>query len=457
MNKANLKTELLSNAPVSKALLAMGLPTMLGMMINALYNLADACFVGGLGTSRVGAISVAYPLGQGIVRLGLLFGNGAASVIARALGCGDREWANRAASTAVYGSLAIGGAAVALALLFLEPLLRLLGATDSILPHAMRYAGVYVAGSVFNVFNVTMNGVATSEGAAKTSMAAMAVGAVLNIALDPVFIFALKMDVAGAALATALSQMVSSLIYLRYIFCGKSLFSFSVRHCRFTGRMLSQIFAIGVPTLIFQLLTSLSISLTNAQAAPYGDSVIAGMGAVNRVTSLGTLMVFGFIKGFQPIAGYSYGAGNHTRLQDATRTAVLWTTAFCAAMGLMLLRFPEKAIGLFTKDDQFMIRVGARALRASGLSVLPFGFYTVYSSLFLALGKAKEGLFLGVCRQGLCFLPMIWLLPALWGMEGVLYAQPVADVLAASIAGILAARLSRQLKGMKKPSSKTAL
>ncbi|MCI5956001.1 MAG: MATE family efflux transporter [Clostridiales bacterium] len=446
MNKVNPRTELLSSAPIPKTLLAMGLPTMLGMMINALYNLADAYFVGGLGTSRMGAISVAYPLGQVIVGLGLLFGNGAASVIARALGRGDREWAGQAASTAVYGGLAVGGAAIALALLFLEPMLRLLGATDSILPYALRYASIYVAGSLFNVFNVTMNSVVTSEGAAKTSMAAMAIGAVLNMALDPVFIFVLKMDVAGAAMATALSQLVSSLIYLRYIFCGKSLLSFSARQCRFNGKMLAEILTIGVPTLVFQLLTSLAISLTNAQAVPYGDSVIAGMGAVNRVTSLGTLMVFGFIKGFQPIAGYSYGAGNGKRMREATRTAVLWTTAFCAALGLVLMAFPEGVISLFTRGDRAMIHAGARALRANGLSILTFGFYTVYSSLFLALGKAKEGLFLGVCRQGLCFIPMICLLPALWGLEGVLYAQPVADGLAALIAGLMAARLSRQLK-----------
>ncbi|MCI6377803.1 MAG: MATE family efflux transporter [Clostridiales bacterium] len=446
MNKTNPRTDLLSNAPVPKALLAMGLPTMLGMMISALYNLVDAYFVGGLGTSRMGAISVAYPLGQVTVGLGLLFGSGAASVIARALGRGDREWAGQAASTAVYGGLAIGGAAIALALLFLEPLLRLLGATDSILPYAMRYAGIYVAGSLFNVFNVTMNSVVTSEGAAKTSMAAMSTGAVLNMALDPLFIFAMNMDVTGAAVATALSQMASSLIYLRYIFCGRSLFAFSARQCRFTGKMLSPILAIGVPALVFQLLSGLVISLTNAQAAPYGDSVIAGMGAVNRVTSLGTLMVFGFIKGFQPIAGYSYGAGDYARMREATRTAILWTTAFCAALGLAMLIFPENVISLFTKADRAMIRAGARALRANGLSVLLFGFYTVYSSLFLALGKAKEGLFLGACRQGLCFAPMIWLLPALWGMDGVLYAQPAADAMAALIAGAMAARLSRQLK-----------
>ena len=210
--------------------------------------------------------------------------------------------------------------------------------------------------------------------------------------------------------------------------------------------MLSPILAIGVPALVFQLLSGLVISLTNAQAAPYGDSVIAGMGAVNRVTSLGTLMVFGFIKGFQPIAGYSYGAGDYARMREATRTAILWTTAFCAALGLAMLIFPENVISLFTKADRAMIRAGARALRANGLSVLLFGFYTVYSSLFLALGKAKEGLFLGACRQGLCFAPMIWLLPALWGMDGVLYAQPAADAMAALIAGAMAARLSRQLK-----------
>lgn len=222
--------ELLGSAPVWRALLAMGLPTMIGMMINALYNLVDAYFVGGLGTSQMGAISVAFPIGQVVVGLGLLFGNGAASYISRLLGRGDRKTADQAASTALYSSIAVGALLILCTVVFLHPLLKMLGATESILPYAEEYTRIYVVFSIFNVFNVTMNNLVTSEGAAKTTMFTLLAGAVLNIVLDPVFIYVLDFGVAGAAAATAISQIVSSLVYLGYILRKKvSSVSVSVR------------------------------------------------------------------------------------------------------------------------------------------------------------------------------------------------------------------------------------
>ena len=445
MNSRNNKMELLGNAPISKALLAMGIPTMLGMMVNAIYNLVDAYFVGGLGTSQMGAISVVYPLGQVVVGLGLLFGNGSASYLSRLLGNRDQEQADRVASTALYSSVAVGAVLITFSMIFLRPILRLLGATDSIMPYAMTYAGIYVVSCIFNVFNVTMNNIVTSEGAAKTTMFALMAGAVLNIGLDPVFIYTLDMGVAGAAIATAISQIVSTLIYLTFIFRKKSIYSFKIKNCTFTKEIMSEIFKIGIPTLVFQILTSLSISLVNTQARPYGDSVIAGMGAVTRIVSMGSLIVFGFIKGFQPIAGYSYGAKKFDRLHKAIRTSILWSTAFCVIYGLLLTIFSSRIIAQFTDGDLEMIRVGTQSLRINGLSFLLFGFYTVYSSLFLALGKGLEGFVLGACRQGICFVPVILILPAFWGINGILYVQPIADVLSAIITIFMALHLHKEL------------
>lgn len=441
----NKKMELLASVPVPKALLAMGIPTMIGMMINALYNIVDAYFVGGLGSSQMGAISVAFPLGQVVVGLGLLFGNGAASYISRLLGNGDKEKADQVASTALYSSVALGAIAIVLAVIFLRPLLVFLGATVSILPYAVSYTSIYVVFSIFNVFNVTMNNIVTSEGAAKTTMGALLMGAFLNILLDPIFIYTLGLGVAGAAIATAISQVVSTSVYLIYIFRKKSVFTFSPRSYCFSKEIMAEILKIGIPTLVFQLLTSFSISLVNMEAREYGDSVIAGMGAVTRIVSLGSMMIFGFIKGFQPIAGYSYGAKKYARLQEAIKTSLLWSTAFCAVFGLTMILFPEGIIRQFTNRDYQLIQVGERALRANGISFLLFGFYTVYSSLFLALGKAKEGFVLGACRQGICFLPVILLLPIFWGLNGIVYSQPVADVLSAAIALVMAVRLHKEL------------
>lgn len=478
MNSQSKKMELLGSAPIPKALLAMGIPTMIGMLVNAFYNLADAYFVSGLGESQMGAISVVYPLGQVVVGLGLLFGNGAASYISRLLGHGDTENAEKVASTALYSSLSVGAVMILISIIFLNPILKLLGATDSILPYAITYARLYIVSCIFNVFNVTMNNIVTSEGAAKTTMCALLTGAMLNIALDPLFIYTFDLKVAGAAIATAVSQMVSTCVYLIYILGKKSVFHFRVRDCTYTRDILSEIFKIGIPTLVFQILTSISIALVNNAAGQYGDPAIAGMGVVTRLISMVSLSVFGFIKGFQPIAGYSYGAKKYDRLHEAIRTSILWSTIFCVIFGLILALFPDGVVSRFApsqtsyvhtavsqgesasdtvrsvsqavKSNAEMVRIGAASLRANGITIMLFGFYTVYSSLFLALGKGREGFILGTCRQGICFIPVILILPMVWGLNGIIYAQPIADILSAVITGFMAVRLHKELIRMQK-------
>jgi Na+ driven multidrug efflux pump len=277
-------------------------------------------------------------------------------------------------------------------------------------------------------------------------MLALIAGAILNIGLDPIFIYTLNMEITGAAIATLISQVVSTLIYLAYIFSKKSVFRFNIKDCTFTKQFISEIFKIGIPTLIFQILTSLSISLINTQSKEYGDSVIAGMGAVTRIISMGSLMVFGFIKGFQPIAGYSYGAKKLNRLNNAIKTSVIWSTVFCIVFGLSLSIFSKEIISQFTKGDMDIINIGTKSLRVNGISFITFGFYTVYSSLFLALGKCKEGFILGACRQGICFIPIILIFPFILGINGILYAQPVADILSAIITICMSLHLHKKLK-----------
>lgn len=449
MQEQSKKMKLLDSAPVPKALLALGLPTMIGMLINALYNLADSYFVGGLGTAQLGALTVAYPLGQIIVGLGLLFGNGAASCLSRQLGQGDIENADKTASTALYSSICTGAAVITCCMIFLKPVLEMLGASKTVMPYAVTYTSIYIVFSIFNVFNVTMNNIVSSEGAAKTTMCVLMAGAALNVVLDPLFIYVLDFGIAGAAIATGISQFVSTLIYIIYIVRKKSVFTFSVKNFCPSKVIMSEILKIGIPTLVFQLLTSLSMSLVNDGAKAYGDSALAAMGPVTKIMSVGSLMVFGFLKGLQPIAGYSYGAKKHERLHKTIKLSIIWSTIFCAVFGLTVAVFSSSIISGFTQNDTEMIRVGQTALRANGLSFVLFGFYTVYSSLFLALGKAREGCFLGACRQGICFVPIILFLPALCGLKGILYAQPAADVISAVITVFMALHLHRKLNTEK--------
>ena len=442
----NKKMAFLGSAPIPKALLALGIPTMIGMLINALYNLVDTYFVGGLGTDQMGAVTVAFPLGQIVVGLGLLFGNGAAAYLSRLLGRGDKDTANKVASTAIYSGISIGAVVILFSVIFLEPILKQAGAIESVMPYAITYTRIYIVFSIFNVFNVTMNNIVSSEGAAKTAMCALMAGAVLNVILDPVFIYALNLGVAGAAIATAISQIVSTLVYLYYILRKKSVFSFSVKECCFAKEIMSEILKIGIPTLIFQLLTSLSIGMVNSAAKEYGGSALAAMGPVTKIMSMGTLIVFGFLKGFQPIAGFSYGAKKFDRLREVIKTAILWSTIFCVFFGLIAAVFSTQIVSSFTKGDTEMVRVGSIALRANALSFILFGFYTVYSFLFLVMGKAAEGCILGACRQGICFVPVILILPAIWGLSGVLYAQPIADTITAIVTAVMAVRLHRELR-----------
>lgn len=445
MNGRNNKMELLGSAPIPKALMALGIPIMIGMLINALYNLVDAYFVGGLGKSPMGAISIVFPLGQAVVGLGLMFGNGAASYLSRLLGKGDRDTANKTASTALYSSVIIGAMIIIVAAIFLEPILTLLGATDTIMPYALIYGRIYVISCIFNVFNVTMNNIVASEGAAKTTMCALLLGAVLNIGLDPVFIYVLNMGVVGAAIATAISQFVSTLVYLTYALRKKSAFTYSIQEFKPSKQIYTEILKIGIPTLTFQLLTSLSVTLINRAANGYGDATIAGMGAVTRITSMSTLVVFGFLKGFQPIAGFSYGAKKFDRLREAIRISVLWSSIFCVVAGSLMALFSTQIISQFAKGNSEMISVGQKSLFANGLSFFLFGFHIVYSSLFLALGKGTKGVILGACRQGICFVPVILLLPKFFGINGILYAQPIADILSAIITIFMALQLHREL------------
>ena len=393
----------------------------------------------------MGAISIVFPLGQVVVGLGLMFGNGAASYLSRLLGSGDKNTADTVASTALYSSILVGAILIIFATVFLRPILILLGATETIMPYALIYGRIYILSCIFNVFNVTMNNIVASEGAAETTMCALLSGAIINIGLDPLFIYTFHMEVAGAAIATAISQFISTLVYLSYVLRKKSAFTFSINAFAPTKEIFTEILKIGIPTLSFQLLTSLSIALINRASNGYGDAVIAGMGAVTRITSMGTLAIFGFLKGFQPIAGFSYGAKNFKRLRQSIKISILWSTVFCIFAGLLMIIFSAQIISQFANGNEEMLFIGQKSLRANGFSFFLFGFYTVYSSLFLALGKGTAGFILGACRQGTCFIPVILLLPKILGINGILYAQPVADVLSVIVTVFMALDLHKKL------------
>lgn len=449
MNTNDQKLMMMRDEKIPKLLLKLGVPTMIGMMVSALYSVVDAYFVGWLGTSQMGAVSIVFPIVQIIVGLGMTFGSGAASYISRLLGEGKPDEANRTASTALFSSLFVGVVSITIAMCFLDNILVGLGATETILPYAREYAVIYVTGSILNIFNITMNNIITAEGRSKLTMTAMLLGCGLNVILDPIFILPLGFGVRGAAIATVISQAATTCLYLWFILGKKGYLRFSPRLFAFDGKIYGEVFKVGIPIFVFQLLSSTAMGLTNTAASVYGDSAVAAVGVVIRLMTLGTYVVFGYMKGFQPVAGYNYGAKSYGRVQEATKVSLIWATIFCAAVALLMIVIPEQIISLFSENDAAFINIGARALRANGIVFALFGFEQVYMSLFLAMGKGKEGGLLSISRQGLFFIPAILIMPHLFDLEGIIWAQPAADLLTVILTALLALGINKKLKTLK--------
>jgi putative MATE family efflux protein len=449
MSSNDQRIQMMRDEKIPKVLIKMGVPTMIGMLVSALFSVVDAYFVGGLGTSQMGAVSIVFPVVQIIIGLGMTFGSGAASYISRLLGGGDTDNANRTASTALFSSLFVGIVSIAVSLCFLDSILVALGATKTILPYARDYAIIYIAGSILNILNVTMNNIITAEGRAKLTMTAMLIGGGLNVILDPIFIFPLGFGIQGAAIATVISQAVTTIFYLWYIFGKKGYLRFSIRLFTFSGKIFAQIFKVGIPIFVYQLLSSAAMGLSNSAASTYGDSAVAAIGVVTRIMAIGLYVVFGFMKGFQPVAGYNYGAKNYDRLDETIKVALKWSTMFCVVFSLLLLIIPQTIISLFSKNDATLIDIGVRALRANGITFFLFGFLTVFMELFLAMGKGREGGLLSISRQGLFFIPAILIMPHLFGIGGVIWAQPIADLLTAVLTAVFALVFYKNLKALK--------
>ncbi len=435
---------LLEEAGVASALLKLGIPTMVGMLISALYNAIDAYFVGGLGMSQMGAVSVVFPIVQIIIGLGMMFGAGASSYISRLLGKGDNEQANKTASTSLFSGLLVGAIIIIGIIVFLDPVLTSLGSTETILPYARAYAKIYVTGSIINVFTVMMNNLLTAQGATKFTMIAMLTGSIANVILDPIMIYGMDLGIEGAAIATVISLCINMALYIGYIVKKKGVLRFSVRNIAPSKTIYAEVLKIGIPVLLFQLLASTAMGSINTAAKPYGDYAVAAMGAVTRIMTVVTYVVFGFLKGFQPFAGYNYGAKKYERLKKSIRLCMIWSTAFCIFAAIVLFIFADPVVSLFGTDVK-MIDLAAKALRLNAVLFITFGFQMVYASLYLAIGKSLVGSILSLSRQGIFFFPLVFALPHFLGLTGVIWIQPMADFLTAILTVIFAVKINRAL------------
>ena len=436
---------MLGTAPIPNVLLKLAAPAMIGMMVSAIYNVVDALFVSRLGTAAMGAATIVMPLFMIISALGMMFGVGAASYISRLLGQQEVEKANQTAIIALVSSVIFAITFAIIGVTMLDRILMLFGATPTILPYAKDYARVLISGSIFTMVNMTLNNTLRAEGSAKISMIGIATGAVLNIILDPIFIFTFGFGIKGAALATVLAQAVSTVILLGYYLRKKSYLRLKLSNFRFSGEIYSEIIKIGGPTLIRQGLSSLGLGMINTAAGAYGDVAVAAMGISGRIFMMCFFLLLGFSQGFQPIAGFNYGAKNFGRVREVLITSIRWGTVYCIAVTGILYFGARTLIGGFTTDEA-VLNIGVRAIYFQAAAFPFVAFMIMYNSLFMALGRARVAAILSMARQGLFLIPAILVLPRIMGLNGVIFAQPLANILTILVTYYYARQINRELK-----------
>ena len=418
----------MTETPIPKLILSLAAPTILSMLITSIYNLADTFFVGQISTSASGAVGIVSSLMAIIQALGFMLGHGSGSIISRSLGSQNTDAATRFASTSFFTALVFGGIITAAGLLTLPDFMMLLGSTKTILPHACAYARYILLAAPIMMSSLVMNNILRYEGKASFAMIGLVTGGLLNIALDPLFIFGLGMGTAGAGLATALSQTISFCILLSMFLRGKTVSQFRITAVTHSPAEFGTILMTGMPSFGRQGLNSIGGMLLNIAARGYGDAAVAGMSIVSRIFMFIISVAIGTGQGFQPVAGFNYGARKYRRVQQACLFTMVASFCFLSVILTVCWFNAETLIRLF-RDDPEVTAVALPAFRYQCFAMLLQPVIVAGNMLFQSIGKSGRATFLACCRQGVFFIPLILTLPRAFGLLGVEICQPIADVL----------------------------
>ena len=441
-------TARLGEQKISKLLLNLSLPATIGMMVNALYNLVDTIFVGrGVGAIAIGGLTIAFPIQMVIMAFAQMIGIGAASAISRSLGAKDIEKADYVAGNSFLCVIVLSSIIAAIGLIFTEPMLRFFGSTETILPYAKDYITIILWGSIFFSFAMSSNNLIRAEGNAKVAMVTMLIGAILNMILDPIFIFIFKLGIKGAALATIISQFISFLFILTYLYSGKSSLKIKLHHLKPKIHIIIEILTVGSAAFFRQVTGSVvAIVVNNSLRIFGGDIALIIAGILHRVIMFVFMPLFGVIQGMQPIVGFNYGAKKLDRVKEAIKLSLITTTAIATFGWLIAELFPFAIISIFTRDAE-VIEKGSTIVRIV-LSMIPvIGIQIVGAALFQSLGKAVPSLILSLLRQVLLFIPLVIILPRVFGLGllGIWIAYPAADILSVILTALF---LRSELKKM---------
>ncbi|HQC14117.1 MATE family efflux transporter [Mesotoga prima] len=426
--------KMLGEEKIGRLLLNLSLPATIGMLVQAMYNFVDTIFVGkGVGSMGIAGISISLPVQIFVMAFAQMFGIGGASVISRSLGERDHKKARRAAGNVMVFSVAFGLVMTLLGQFFLDQLLIMLGASEAIIPYAREYLGIILLGSAFFSFGMAMNHVVRAEGKPKIAMAAMLISAVLNIILDPIFIFSLNMGIRGAALATVLSQAATSIYVLFYFLSGRSLLRVSLRSLIPEWRIMRETVSVGLSAFSRQVAGSvLAVVLNNSLVFYGGDIAVAVYGVINRLLMVFIMPMFGVNQGFLPIVGYNYGARKMRRARESVKLASAVTTMIALFSSIVMFLFARQLISIFT-DETELIESTIYALRIVILATPTIGVQVIASGMFQALGKALPALFLSLLRQIIILIPLILVIPRFLGINGIWISFPLADLIAFAI------------------------
>lgn len=428
------RNDIFENAPIPKAVLTLALPTILGMLVSVAYNLADTFFVGQLNDPyQVAAVTITMPIFLFLMGFGSIFGIGGGAFISRLLGIKDYENAKKASAFAFYSAIITGVFCTVFAIIFIQGLLKISGASDNTYAFAKEYLIVIALGAPLIILGFSLGQIIRAEGAAKEAMFGMMLGTVLNIILDPILILWAGWGVKGAAVATVFANLVSVIYYLRYFNSGKSSLSVSWKHFSIDYNIMREVFSIGIPASLNSVLMSTSNIVLNNYAASYGDDVVAAFGVAGRINMLPIFLMIGLAQGVQPLLGYNYAAGNMTRMRGTMK----FTGIFAALIGsffAVLFFFTGRSLVRIFIDDSSVIMLGEQFIKIIIMSLPVLGILMLITVTFQAIGAARPSLILSIARQGFVFLPVLIIFNYFFGMDGLVFAQPIADIGAVALA-----------------------
>ena len=429
-SKETNQYEKMTTWPIPKLVITLGIPTTISMLVTNIYNMADTYFVSELGNSASGAVGVVFGLMAIIQAFGFMFGHGAGSIVARKLGQKDTDSASVFASLSIIACLVVGTLIGVFGLIFINPLMKMLGSTDTILPYAKGYGIFILIASPVTMTSFALNNILRYEGKAFFAMIGLTIGGVINMVLDPILIFGLNMGIAGAGLSTAISQVVGFVILLSMFVRGKTQSKLGIKYAKENPKGIYKIMATGFPSLCRQGLSSIAtMALNNLAGICGGDAAVAAMSIVNRITFFIFAVGLGIGQGFQPVAAFNYGAKFYSRVKKAFYFTFGAGEALLGIFVIVGLLFSNHLIGLF-RDDPTVITIGTLSLKFQLLALFFHPLTICSNMLFQSIGENKKATFLSMLRSGILFIPILLILTHYFGLFGVQSAQAIADVFA---------------------------